>query len=37
MNILLISSVDISALHVGGGVAITFDILEKLLSEKDIM
>ena len=34
MNILLISSVDISALHVGGGVAITFDILEKLLSKK---
>ena len=34
MNILLISSVDISALHVGGGVAITFDILEKNLSEK---
>ena len=34
MNILLISSVDISALHVGGGVAITFDILEKLLSDK---
>ena len=34
MNILLISSVDVSALHVGGGVAITFDILEKLLTEK---
>ena len=34
MHILLLSSVDIRALHVGGGVAITFDLLEKKLVQK---
>ena len=32
MHILLLSSVDIRALHVGGGVAITFDLLKKKIS-----
>lgn len=34
MHILLLSSVDIRALHVGGGVAITFDLLKKKLVQK---